>query len=346
VASLPSFVAEIESGDAVDHARLANLSDADQAATVAELLKTPAGRRWLRMAPELDTELADRLLDNGDFRQPRRDRSLARVIERASLPAIERHIDAIAAGPAAGALWQRLADDLARLLEFATWLVANGDAGAAEATLHLLVLDQLDPYRLGVSGRRQISSCALRSSVPVVRGLAAEFLAASDPATLARDLDRLLADESQRVRAIAWDAALRLDRPAAVARALALLSDEAASTDVRRSALIALGALLPTSEMAPLLAYFVVHPDHELASDAAGLLYERHRNPLAATAARESPHAEVRELAERLLDPLRGSPAAGGSRPGDPTGSSAGIYSDMIRQLEEQLENQSDTSER
>jgi hypothetical protein len=346
VPNLPPFVAEIEAGVAVDHVRLAELRDADRAATVAELLKAPAGRRWLRMAPELDRELANRLLNDGDFRQPRRDRSLVRVVERAALPALEHHIDTIAASPASGALWQRLADDPARLRSLAARLVAEGDAGAAEATLHLLVLDQLEPYRLGVSGRHQIASSALDSGVPVVRGLAAEFLAASDPAMLARDLDRLLADESQRVRAIAWDAALRLDRPAAVARASTLLSDETASTDVRRSALVALGALLPTNEMAPLLAYFVVHPDHELASDAAELLYERHRNPLAATAARESPHAEVREIAEQLLDPMRGSPAAGGSRPGDPTGSSAGIYSDMIRQLEEKLENHSDTSER
>ena len=28
---------------------------------------------------------------------------------------------------------------------------------------------------------------------------------------------------------------------------------------------------------------------------------------------------QVREIAEALLDPRRGSPAAGGSRPGDPT---------------------------
>ncbi|HEX5165402.1 MAG TPA: hypothetical protein VFV93_08410, partial [Thermomicrobiales bacterium] len=173
-----------------------------------------------------------------------------------------------------------------------------------------------------------------------------EFLAASDPSVLAGDLNRLLTDESQRVRAIAWDAVLRLDRPAAFARASDILSDESAPIVVRRSALVALGALLPTAEMAPLLAYFVVHPDHELAADAADLLYERHRNPLAAMAARDSPHADVREVAEQLLDPMRGSPAAGGSRPGDPTGSSAGIYSDMIRQLEEQTENQSDPTER
>jgi hypothetical protein len=42
---------------------------------------------------------------------------------------------------------------------------------------------------------------------------------------------------------------------------------------------------------------------------------------------------------------LRGSPAAGGSRPGDPTRSSTDIYAEMIRQLEAQSENQSDAPE-
>ncbi|MEX2314779.1 MAG: hypothetical protein WD628_03610, partial [Thermomicrobiales bacterium] len=166
------------------------------------------------------------------------------------------------------------------------------------------------------------------------------YLAEHDPAVLRGSLDRLLADESERVRGVAWEAALRVDRSGTVERAVTLLSDESAPVFVRRSALDALGTVLPTSQLTDLLAYFVVHPDHDLAADAAGLLYRQHRNPITAEAARASPHPDVREIAERLLDPSRGSPAAGGSRPGDPTRSSTDIYADMIRQLEERSGNQ------
>ncbi|HEX5166039.1 MAG TPA: hypothetical protein VFV93_11630, partial [Thermomicrobiales bacterium] len=170
MAGLPPLVAEIESGVAIDHARLAELSDSERTAAVVALLQTPAGRRWLRLDPELDADAADRLLIDDDFRQPRRDRSLVQVVERASLPEIERHVEAIAAGPAASTLWQRLAVDHERLVALATRLVADGGAQAAEATLHLLVLDQLDPYGIGVVARQQIASSALGSSAPVVGG--------------------------------------------------------------------------------------------------------------------------------------------------------------------------------
>jgi hypothetical protein len=155
-----------------------------------------------------------------------------------------------------------------------------------------------------------------------------------------------MADESERVRGVVWRAALRVDRSATVERAVTLLSDEWAPVLVRRSALDALGTDLPTSQMADLLAFFVVHPDHDLAADAANLLYRQHRNPITAEAARASPHPDVREIAERLLDPSRGSPAAGGSRPGDPTRSSTDIYADMLRQLEEKTGNQNEPGER
>jgi hypothetical protein len=322
--------------------------DSDQRVFVTDaLLATVAGRRWLRDDPALTTELADRLLAfESDFRQPRRDRSLARAVERASATAIDAHVSALAAGPAATALWGRLSAEPEALGRRATVLVAGNDATAAEATLHLLVLDPRDPFGVGNDARLEIAAGALDAEAASVRGLAAEFLAEQAPAILERRLQRLLADESERVRGVVWGSALRVNRQATVERAATLLADESAPVLIRRSALNALGSTLPTSQMADLLSYFVVHPDHELAADAANLLYRQHRNPITAEAARDSPHADVREVAEQLLDPLRGSPAAGGSRPGDPTRSSADIYADMIRQLEEKAENQTDSSER
>jgi hypothetical protein len=58
-------------------------------------------------------------------------------------------------------------------------------------------------------------------------------------------------------------------------------------------------------------------------------------------AAQVSPHLSVREIAEHLLDPNRGSPSAGGSRPGDPTRPDATqIYGDLLQQLEERANQQ------
>jgi hypothetical protein len=239
-----------------------------------------------------------------------------------------------------------LADDPTSRDAAANDLVAGSDHRAAEATLHLLVLDPLDPFNLGDTVRSEIAASALRSTSAEVRGLAAEFLAGHAPQELARSFSVLIADESERVRGIVWTTALRLNPGAAAERATDLLGDESVPVPQRRSALMAVGTALPTSQVAELLAWIVVHPDHELASDAAQLLYDYHRNPITAEAARESPHADVREIAEHLLDPLRGSPAAGGSRPGDPTRSSADIYADMIRQLEERVEDQKRSDER
>ncbi|MDQ3549500.1 MAG: hypothetical protein M3439_11860 [Chloroflexota bacterium] len=337
----------ILAGEPVAHTDLAALTAGEHEHVRATLRSTHAGRHWLRADPALDAGSADRLLAyEEDFRQPRRDRTLAAVIERASSAAIERHLSAIAASPAAPALFRRLAAQPTRLIGQASGLVAGDDVQAAEATLHLLVLDPLDPFEIGERQRLTIAANALVSGFAEVRGLAAEYLAAHDPVVLQRSLEWLLADESERVRGIVWIAALRVDRPATVERASALLSDETTPVPMRRSALVALGSLLPTAQMADVLSYFVVHPDHELASDAANLLFRQHRNPTTATAARDSPHADVREIAEQLLDPLRGSPAAGGSRPGDPTRSSTDIFADMIRQLEERADNHNDTSGR
>jgi len=337
----------ILAGEPISHADLTMLEVDVRERVRATLLSTHTGRRWLRTDPTLNAESADRLLEyEADFRQSRRDRTLAAIIERASPAAIEQHLSAIAAGPAAPALWRRLAAEPTQLIKAAASLVAASDAQAGEATLHLLVLDPLDPFEIGDRQRQDIASSALTSDIADVRGLAAEYLAGHDPAILQHSLERLHADESERVRGIVWDAALRVDRPATVERASALLSDETAPVPLRRSALVALGTRLPTAQMADVLSYFVIHPDHELASDAANLLFRQHRNPTTATAARDSPHADVREIAEQLLDPLRGSPAAGGSRPGDPTRSSTDIYADMIRQLEERTGNHNDEPER
>jgi len=341
------IVAAVEAGEYPAHSDLATLDAEHRSRAVEALLLTPTGRRWLRDDPSLSADLADRLLAfESDFRQPRRDRTLAAVVERASSDAIETHLDAIAAGAAAAALWRRLASNPAELLRQGSNLVAGGDAPAAEATLHLLVLDPLDAFGIGGAGRVEIAQRALMSNVADVRGLAAEFLAEHAPVVLERAIDDLLTDESERVRGVVWSAALRVNRQSTIERASALLSDESATVPIRRSALNALGASLPTAQMVDLLSYFVVHPDHELAADAANLLYRQHRNPITAEAARESPHADVREVAEQLLDPLRGSPAAGGSRPGDPTRSSADIFTDMIRQLEKKADNQTNPSGR
>jgi hypothetical protein len=323
------------------------MAEVERARVEQELMSTSAGRRWLRGDPYLTTERADLLLAFGDdFRTLRRDRTLASVIERASPAAIERHIDTLAAGPVAPDVWKRLTNDPTRLVSIASNVVATDDEQAAESTIHLLVIDPLDPLGLGEDARAAIAASALDSVSPSVRGLAAEYLATHASAVIQSALDRLITDDSEYVRGVAWNAALRADRSATVERATTILSDETFATSLRRSALLALGAHLPTSHVAGILSYFVVHPDHDLASDAAELLYQHHRNPTTATAARDSPHADVREIAERLLDPLRGSPAAGGSRPGDPTRSSADIYADMLRVLEEKAENQSDGSNR
>lgn len=299
------------------------------------LLATPDGRRQLRVRADVDQGLADRLLAHeADFRQPRRDHTLALVVQAASDDALVRHAATIAAGPGAAALWERLAARPMVLHEVATVVVAGDDVTAAEATLYLLVLDQLDPWGLGEPGRVGIAIEALRSPHPVVRGLAAEFLAAHAPALLLGRFDELVRDPDERVRGIVWSAALRLARADARDLALAMIGDEWAPLPQRRSALHAAGAALPTSDMLDVLTWLVVHPDPDLATDAANLLLDQHRHPTIAMAAQTSPHANVREIAEYLLDPYRGSPAAGGSRPGDPSRADAtDIFEDMIRRL-------------
>ena len=297
-------------GEPVD---VTSLDDGDLNA----LLSDPAGRRWLRGWSALDESLAARLLDwPEDFTGRRRDSTLERVVALAPLDALEQRAEVIAGGPAAAALWRRLAvnpDDLTRVAE----RVVAGEA--AEATLAILVLDPLDEHGLGNDRRVRVARAALASPAAAARGLAVEFLANAAPEVVIEHLDGLVADDDERVRGVGWLTGLRVATSDTFERALALLGDESAPVEHRRSALVAAGTTMPTTAMAEILSVFVVHPDERLALDAADMLYAQHRNPVTAEAARLSPHAEVREIAEALLDPRRGSPAAGGSRPGDPT---------------------------
>jgi hypothetical protein len=326
------IIAALERGEAPEYGRL-DAQDRDLLLTT--LLEHPLGRRWLRGWPDLDGVLASRLLAyEDDFRQRRRDSSLARVVQQAPLAVVEQHAASIAAGSAAAALWQRLTESHDRLPAVAADVVASGSPAAAEATLYLLVVDPLDPYRLGADRRARIAEAALSSASAEVRGAGAEFLGTEAPSLLVERFATLIADVDERVRGVVWLAALQAFRRDTFERAIALLGDEGVEAPVRRSALVAVGTQMPTSDMIDILNYLVVHPDQTLAEDAASLLYSHHRNPITAEAARYSPHERVREIAETLLDPLRGSPAAGGSRPGDPT-RTTDIFREMVEHLEE-----------
>jgi hypothetical protein len=307
------------------------LSAGERESAIEALLAEPVGRRWLRGRPGLDPPLAAGLLEfEADFRTRRRDQTLAAVVAVAPRAALVEHAPALAVGPAASALWQRLASDQGMLGVVARTLVSGDDELAAETALALLVADPLDPFQLGDGARAHIAGEGLASVHPAVRGLAAEYLAEREPWRILAALGALVRDTDERLRAIAWRVGLRQERGTARDLAFAMLGDESVALPVRRSALLAAGEHLPTDELVELLTWFVAHPDPDLAGDAANLLHELHRNPLIAEAALHSPHAHVRETAERLLDPLRGSPAAGGNRPGSPVDTSA-IFEDLIR---------------
>jgi hypothetical protein len=161
----------------------------------------------------------------------------------------------------------------------------------------------------------------------------ADALAEGSQEQLAARLPAMMRDSSERVRTAAWDAAFATDFETSRDAALALLADETAPIDARRTALMALSALLSTLEIAPVLEAIVVHPERALAEVAADLLWAYHRSPSIAQAAAESPHESVREAARQLLNPQTGSPAAGGSRPGAPE-RSHDIYKEMMKSYE------------
>ncbi|HUG14788.1 MAG TPA: hypothetical protein VMM78_07175 [Thermomicrobiales bacterium] len=298
-------------------------------------LLSRSGRAWLRRYPLLDAPLADRLIAReADLRLERRDASLSWVVERASLDAVLQHATAIAGGPAAAALWRRLDGDGEALEERAMSIVGSGDGAAAQATLVHLVMDPMNPHGLDDERRGRIARAALGSPEAGIRGMAAEHMLAHDPAELLTSFDDRVRDPSERVRGVTWLAALQLARDDARDKAFHVILNDEEELEIRRSALIAVGTRLPTSDLVEMLSLLVTHPVEPLARDAAELLFREHRHPIVAEAALRSPHQQVREIAEKLLDPLRGSPAAGGSRPGD----TAQIFSDMMRQIEQRAD--------
>lgn len=330
----------IERGDEPSHAILRGKDAALRRHIVERVAQTPAGRSWLRRDPHLDEATADALLFyRADFRQSRRNASLSRVVERARLDVLLQCADSVAGGPAAIALWNRLSGDTQVLVDVASAAVVSSSVEAAEATLTHLVLDPVNAYSLTETERGSIAKAALRSAEPAIRGLAAEYLSATVPELLLASFEENVRDPSERVRGVTWLAALDLARDDAARIAIDLVYSEAERVAVRRSALIAIGFRLPTNALVDVLSVLVVHPEAQLANDAAELLFNRHRHPVIAEAARHSPHDRVREIAERLLDPNLGSPAAGGSRPRDPTRQDVtAIFSDMIRRIEDRTE--------
>lgn len=328
------LAADLIDGKATEDA-LVGRDDDTQQALIAELLESSAGRRWLRASSLLDTRLADQLLAYGDdFSTSRHDATLAAVVETAGLEGIVGRAVDVAAGTGAPALWTRLAGHTSRFQAAFAAVRESDDSRALEATATHLLLDPASQYGLTGEQRQEIAVAIIETSVDAARAIAAEYLASSSPEVLAARIDTLALDQSASVRGFAWFAAFRSDRAAAANAATELLGDESVDVEIRRTALNAAGESLPTDELVGLLSYFVIHPNRDLALDAANLLHRYHRHPEIAMAAAGSPHEEVREIATRLMDPYRGSPAAGGSRPGDPLRSDPLL--ELMRRLEEE----------
>ena len=319
---------------------LRDLGSEDAERVVKALLAEPEGRRWLRASSLLDAELADRLVTySEDFNRRRHDATLAAAVERASLDLLVRHAPAIAGGSGAPALWTRLGDHPDQFQAAFDAVLASEDARALEATATHLLLDSTGQFGLSEDEQQELARAIIETDVDAARGVATEFLASAAPDILASRITALAHDASASVRGFAWFAAFRHDQSGATDAAIELLGDESISAEIRRTALNAAGESLQTEQMVGLLAYFVVHPNRDLALDAAHLLHRHHRHPEIAIAAAGSPYDEVREIAMRLMDPYRGSPAAGGSRPGDP------LRSDPLMQLLRQLEEDERTEE-
>jgi len=291
---------------------------------IQTLIASPIGRRWLRSQllgalPEPEREaLAARLLAWGDDFDPfRRDPSTAVVVLALPSNTLDQTLCWLAGTNAASALWERLSSQgPERLFCAAHRVLREGSPLARETVLHLLFIDPGFATLLSEDERVDLLDVALTDPDAVVRGLAAEIACATTPTLLRRERDTLLYDEDDRVRSAVWTSLWSVDPEAAADQAIALLTDERAPLPVRRSALAALGQFLSTEQIAPILAWLVRHPEPELAHEAADLLWRHHRHPLVAHAAAASAHPQVRAVAERLLHPERGSPAAGGDRPG------------------------------
>lgn len=329
-----SILNALERGETPDYDLLSTTADISH--VFEQLLTTTAGRRWLRLWPAIPTHLASRLVAiEDDFQTTRRDRSLDAVVAQAPVEDVLQQAAMLAASPAAGAFWNRLSNDPALLAETAVSVIRRDVGRASENTLFLLVMDPMDPYDIGEERRIAIALAALESQPGGARSLAAEYLFDHNPDALADRWRELVTDDDERMRALGWSAGLRSDTGVVFNEAIWLLGDASIPVPVRRSALAALGTNFETRDVVDVLAEYVVHDDHDLALDAGNLLYRLHRHPTIATAAAKSPHADVRDIGEFLLDPYRGSPAAGGSRPGDPTHSD--IFAEMIRNTEERM---------
>jgi hypothetical protein len=284
-------------------------------------------RRWARgtllsrLEPADAAMLAERLLAwPMDFQPERRDRSTLGVVNALSGDALDRHLIWLACSNAVSALWERIAGSgQEAVINAVGRVIEEGDTVARETTLHLLVLDPYGPEYLSREEQDRVLMLALDDRDPEIRGLAAEVVAADMPEMLIDRWQTAPLDAGERVRMAFWRAALmhRQDDAAEAAGILALDRDQ--PLEARRTALLALGENRSTRAVAPVLQQSLTGDEQALAEDAAQLMWRHHRAPDIANAAAASPFESVRDLAERLLHPERGSPAAGGSRPGDPT---------------------------
>ncbi len=320
---------------------VASWPEDQRAELIATLLPDPAGRRWLRsvlrdaLDPDASAELASRLVTfTADFDASRRDSTTARVVEALPLNDLLDSSGFFAGSNAAGPFWERIErESSASLLLTGIDVLNSGDPIARETTLHILLLDPHSNVRLTGSDRIRLLTIALDDAEAEVRGLAADALADDAPELLVPRSEGLRLDPSEQARMAAWDAAFTLDFEAARDDAVRLALDDSAPVEPRRTALAALSAILSTVEIAPLLEALVSHPNSVLAEDAVNILWTYHRTPSVATAAAQSPHESVRSVAERLLHPETGSPAAGGSRAGAPD-IGRDIYQEMLRGYE------------
>lgn len=294
---------------------------------VFDALDNPLVRRWARayLLPRLTRpnaeSLAAAMLDwPGDFEPQKRDRTTAHVVAALSEDDLYACLTMLAGGNASSALWERLSATGAGVLTQAVERIFEaGDVRTRETTLHLLVLDPYGPEYLSRDHQSTVLLKALDDPDEEIRGLAAEVVAADLPDRLLSRCEHAPLDSSERVRTAFWQVALAYQPDRAIEEAGELALDPNQPLEARRTALLSLGENAATRTVAPVLQALLTGDDQVLADDASQLMWRHHRAPDIANAASQSPFPEVRELAERLLHPTMGSPAAGGSRPGDPT---------------------------
>jgi hypothetical protein len=294
---------------------------------LSEAFEVPVVRRWARefLLPELDhqrgSDLARHLLQwSDDFQPDRRDVSTKNVITSLDDAELDANVAFIAGSNAASSLWQRISDrGASAVMQAVAEILQRGDERARETTLHLLVLDPYGPEYLSHELQDQVLTMALDDPDSEIRGLAAEVLAAEKPELLLERWSTAPLDSSERLRMAFWRVALVHSSEDGIEAAGKLALEPEQPHSARRTALIALGEHAPTRDVSPVLQALLRGKDEVLASDAAQLMWRYHRTPDIANAAADSQFSGVANLAQRLLHPELGSPAAGGSRPGDPT---------------------------